>query len=195
MGALSRMKDWILRWFTTGGNISSYQQFAIEFADEIYNVVPGITFGQTYEPDPINYPGIFMPLNGTLGEHDGEIYLSNDLLPAQTWIWQNGTWNGMSAAAGVGTAQFVFRGKFDEDVDDPGKYREVTGGVFPTAITWWENAAKLVKVKEVIITRNVNQLPTTVVWNFYVGGLLQKTYTDVITYSGVTETNRTRSIT
>lgn len=76
-----------------------------------------------------------------------------------------------------------------------GAYREVTGTVFPTAIIWWESAAKLKKVVEKTLAYT-GAFPTTVVWKVYAadGVTVLATVTDTITYSGAFETSRTRDI-
>jgi hypothetical protein len=76
-----------------------------------------------------------------------------------------------------------------------GAYREVTGAVFPTAVVWWDSAAKNFKIVEKLITwTGVN--PTTIVWKVYDAvGVLQATVTDTISYTGIFETSRTRAVT
>lgn len=86
-------------------------------------------------------------------------------------------------------------GPFEEFLS--GAFREVTGGVFPTSIIWWESAAKTDKIIEKTITRNPNKTPATIEWKSYDtdGSTVLATVTDTITYSGVTELSRTRAIT
>ena len=77
-----------------------------------------------------------------------------------------------------------------------GAYREMTGTVFPTAVIWWESSSKLKKIVEKTITwTGIN--PTTIVWKMYDtdGSTVLATVSDAISYSGVFETNRTRTIT
>jgi hypothetical protein len=81
----------------------------------------------------------------------------------------------------------------DEENDDPG-FREVVGFPFPTAIIWWTDESKTAKIKEKVILRNPNQTPSQIVFNYYREGAVQRTVTDVISYSGVFEISRTRSI-
>jgi len=76
-----------------------------------------------------------------------------------------------------------------------GAYREVAGTVFPTAIVWWESSSKLKKIVERLITwTGVN--PTTDQWKVYAtdGSTVLATVTDAISYSGIFETSRTRTI-
>lgn len=195
MGALTRMKAWLNNWINV--RVATYPAWVESFADEIYRVVPGLTIGTTEIANPLDPPQnqYYIPAGGVTGEKDGELYLSSDLAPAQVWIWYNGAWSGLSAGAGSGATSIAVRFKYEDDVDDAGLYREITGSPFPSAIIWWTDGTKTVKVKEILITRNGSQNPTTVVYKFYDNGVLAKTYTDTILYSGVFETSRTRSIT
>jgi hypothetical protein len=81
-----------------------------------------------------------------------------------------------------------------------GAYKEVIGGAFPTSVIWWESSSKLKKIVEKIITRSgggaTNVKPTPIVWKVYDtdGSTVLATVSDAITYSGVFETARTRTI-
>lgn len=78
-----------------------------------------------------------------------------------------------------------------------GAYKETTpAGPFPTSIVWWESSSKLKKIVEQGITwTGVN--PTTVVWKIYDtdGSTVLAEVSDSITYSGVFEASRERTIT
>lgn len=78
-----------------------------------------------------------------------------------------------------------------------GAYREMTGTVFPTAIIWYTDSGKTEKIVEKTITwTGVN--PTTIAWKIYdddVSNTLLVTVSDAISYSGIFETSRTRTIT
>jgi hypothetical protein len=84
-----------------------------------------------------------------------------------------------------------------------GAYRETLPAAdpFPTSITWWETSSKLKRIVEKTITRSgggaSNVTPTPIVWDMYDtdGTTKLATVSDAITYSGVFETNRTRTIT
>jgi hypothetical protein len=84
-----------------------------------------------------------------------------------------------------------------------GAYRETLPAAdpFPTSITWWETSSKLKRIVEKTITRSgggaTNVTPTPIVWDIYDtdGTTKLATVSDAITYSGVFETNRTRTIT
>lgn len=77
-----------------------------------------------------------------------------------------------------------------------GAYREVTGTIFPSAIIWWESSDKLKKIVSQEITWS-GAKPTQVDWKIYAsdGSTVLATVSDAITYSGVFESSRTRTIT
>jgi len=78
-----------------------------------------------------------------------------------------------------------------------GAYRETVGGIFPNAIIWYVDNTKVDKIVEKLITRDSGQLPTQIQWKMYDtdGSTVLSTVTDTMTYSGVFETSRTRTIT
>lgn len=67
---------------------------------------------------------------------------------------------------------------------------------FPTSIIWWTSAAKTAKIVEETITYNANKTINTDQWKVYDvdGSTVLATVTDTITYSGVFELSRTRTI-
>jgi hypothetical protein len=82
----------------------------------------------------------------------------------------------------------------------------VTGGLFPTDITWWDSDPGLFPLTaKRIIQKTIDRStfpatlvkPTPVVWKIYDtdGVTVLETATDVITYTGVAETKRTRTFT
>jgi hypothetical protein len=78
-----------------------------------------------------------------------------------------------------------------------GAYKEMlpSASVFPTSVIWWESSSKLKKIVEKLITwTGVNA--TTIVWKMYDtdGTTVLATVTDAISYSGIFETTRTRTI-
>ena len=83
-----------------------------------------------------------------------------------------------------------------------GAYKEVLPAAdpFPTSVIWWESSSKLKKIVEKTITRSggaaTNVTPTPIVWKMYDtdGATVLCTVTDAITYSGVFETSRERTI-
>lgn len=76
-----------------------------------------------------------------------------------------------------------------------GAYREVTGGIFPTAIIWYDSAGEgKKKIVEQLITWT-GVVPTTIVWKIYdAAEVLLATVTDSIVYTGISEASRTRTI-
>lgn len=76
-----------------------------------------------------------------------------------------------------------------------GAYNETTySGVFPTAEVWWESAAKLKKIVSVDTTWS-GILITQEVWKMYdSAGSVLVTVTDSVSYSGILETSRTRTV-
>jgi hypothetical protein len=79
-----------------------------------------------------------------------------------------------------------------------GAFREVlpASNPFPTSITWYTSAAKTHKIVEKLKTYNVNKTPSTIIWKSYAtdGVTVLATVTDTITYNGVFELSRTRTI-
>lgn len=186
MGALSRLKVYLLGWMKA--KWQTYPAFVEDFANELMSVAPGLTIGTTFDSGG----GIFLPT--VLGEVDGEIYLSNDLVPAGAWIWQNSTWNILAGTAGASPVTHIYP-RYDEDsFDDKGLYREITGSPFPTLVTWWTSPAKITKVQELFITYDANNFVIQEQWKYYYLGVLSKTVTDIITNSGPFEVSRSRTI-
>ena len=79
-----------------------------------------------------------------------------------------------------------------------GAFKQTTGGVFPTAETWFvvgstPPAGKIVE----LLTTWASAKITQEIWKIYDtdGSTVLATVTDAITYSGVFETSRTRTIT
>lgn len=80
-----------------------------------------------------------------------------------------------------------------------GAYREVLPAAdpFPTSFIWWTSAAKTAKILEETITYNGNYTVDTDTWEMYAldGTTVLATVVDTVSYSGVFETSRLRSIT
>lgn len=76
-----------------------------------------------------------------------------------------------------------------------GAYKETVGTVFPTSEIWWESNAKLKKIVS-LDTAWTGVNITQEVWKVYGddGAAVLATVTDVIAYTGIFETSRTRSI-
>lgn len=79
-----------------------------------------------------------------------------------------------------------------------GAYQETlpAAAVFPTSFIWWESAAKIKKIVEETVTYNPTGTIATDEWKVYDtdGVTVLATVTDAITYSGVFELSRTRTI-
>jgi hypothetical protein len=78
-----------------------------------------------------------------------------------------------------------------------GAHRVITGGVFPTLVTWYTATDLVDKIVDLTITYNANKTPATEQWRVYDvdGSTILVTVTDTIAYTGIAETTRTRVIT
>lgn len=79
-----------------------------------------------------------------------------------------------------------------------GAYREILPAAdpFPTQVIWWTSAAKTAKILEHELAYNPNKTIATSTWRVYAvdGTTVLVTSTDTMTYSGIYETHRTRSL-
>jgi hypothetical protein len=77
-----------------------------------------------------------------------------------------------------------------------GIFRETLGAPFVSSVIWWTDSGKTLKIMEKVITRDAAQNPTQIIWRAFLadGVTVAGAVTDVITYSGPFETNRTRTI-
>ena len=76
-----------------------------------------------------------------------------------------------------------------------GSYREVSGGIFPTSVIWYMDSSKGLKIIEKLYTYNDNKTISSIVWKLYSsGGILVRTITESISYSGIFESSRVRII-
>jgi len=80
-----------------------------------------------------------------------------------------------------------------------GAYQETLPAAtpFPSSVIWWTNAAKVSKIVEETVTYNLNSTVATDQWKVYStdGVTVLATVTDTMTYSGVFELSRVRTIT
>lgn len=78
-----------------------------------------------------------------------------------------------------------------------GAYRTITGGAFPSNMTWWTSSAQTARIMESNYTRNAQKQATTIEHKLYAtdGTTVISTITESVVYSGVLELNRTRTIT
>jgi hypothetical protein len=79
-----------------------------------------------------------------------------------------------------------------------GAYKEVLPAFnpFPTSVIWWSSPAKVKKYVEKTITYNSNKTPSTLKWSVYdTDGVTElASVTDTITYLGIYELSRIRTI-
>lgn len=77
-----------------------------------------------------------------------------------------------------------------------GAYKEITGTVTPSAIVWYESSSKLKKIVERLVTWS-GIVPSVDKWKIYdnSGITVIWTVSDAISYTGIFETDRTRTIT
>lgn len=78
-----------------------------------------------------------------------------------------------------------------------GAYKEILplANPFPTSIIWYTDISKTNKIVEKIISYNTNKTPSTIIWKMYdTSNILLVTVTDTISYSGVFELSRIRTI-
>lgn len=78
-----------------------------------------------------------------------------------------------------------------------GAVREIlpAGALFPTDIVWYLNAAKLIELLHLTLTRDGSNKVTQMKWEAYdTSGTLRLTVTDDITYSTIYETERVRTV-
>lgn len=131
---------------------------------------------------------------------DGYV-LTADSTAADGVRWEAGASGGITAAQHESLRQLIhFIDEGPAHGFASGAYKTVVGGLFPTAVTWWTDATQTKKVVEKLITRSgggaTNLKPTPIVWKVYDtdGVTLLQTISDAITYVGVAEANRTRTI-
>lgn len=113
-----------------------------------------------------------------------------------------GNFNPRSAGGGITEAQHKALRDLIHFIDDgpadgfvSGAYKEtVYSGILPTSEIWYEDSGKTQKIVE-LTTSYTGILPVTEVWKMYDmdGVTVLLTLTDAISYSGVFETNRTRT--
>jgi hypothetical protein len=111
----------------------------------------------------------------------------------------------LATASGSGITELQHKALRDviHFIDGPGDgfasgaYRETVGGPFPTSVTWYESNTKADKIIEQTIARPSKAAPTPITWKMYDtdGSTVLVTVQDDITYTGVFETSRTRTIT
>jgi hypothetical protein len=135
---------------------------------------------------------------GVLPAEEGQVrFIDNDI-----WGFVNGSVVSLTAC-GITAAQHQALRQLIHFLDDgpangfaSGAYKETTPtGPFPTSEIWWESSAKLKKIVSLDTTWTGAKI-TGEVWKAYDtdGSTVLATVTDAITYTGVFETSRTRTI-
>jgi hypothetical protein len=107
--------------------------------------------------------------------------------------------SGLSEAAHKALRQLIhFINDGPADGFASGAFKQTTGGVFPTAETWFVagSTPPAGKIVELLTTWTGAKI-TQEIWKMYDvdGSTVLATVTDAITYSGAFETSRTRTIT
>ena len=137
---------------------------------------------------------------GSLPTEEGQVrYINTDIL-----AFVNGSVVSLTAGgSGITAAQHQILRQLIHFIDDgpasgftSGAYKETTPtGPFPTSEIWWESSAKLKKIVSLDTTWSGATI-TQEVWKVYAtdGSTVLATITDAISYTGVFETSRTRTI-
>lgn len=135
-------------------------------------------------------------LPGTIRRQDGVVYIVDSL-----GAYDPRSGGGISDAEHKTRRHLVHFG-----VNGPaegfvsGAYKETVGGLFPTSVIWYVDNTKVDKIVEKTIERSAGPAtmvaPTPIVWKIYDvdGSTVLATVTDNITWSGIIETDRTRTI-
>jgi hypothetical protein len=131
---------------------------------------------------------------------EGQVRIHNNDLVA----FLDGTAKSLTSGTGLSEATHKVLRQLIHFIDEgpaegftSGAYKETlpAASIFPTSVIWWESSSKLKKIVEKTITwTGVN--PTTIEWEIYDtdGSTVLATITDAISYSGIFETTRTRTI-
>lgn len=147
---------------------------------------------------------VVQPLNGTADE-DVKVWREGDSLMFKDLEKTGGlSLSDLAATAGGGITAAdhkTLRQLIHFINDGPaegfatGAYREITGGVFPTDISWYTATDKVDKLIDLTLTYSGINI-TGERWRMYDadGSTVIATVSDSVSYSGVFETNRTRTI-
>lgn len=150
--------------------------------------------GERLEESILFDSGSLLPLS------PGEIlYVTGAISGSGFYFNQEGIVAGpvLDAAAHRGLRQlihFVSDGPFETF---SGSFCETGPFPFATSSIWYTDATKSKKIVEQLVTYNPNKTFSKIVWNVYDidGVTVLATSTDAITYTGIFETSRTRTIT
>lgn len=155
-------------------------------------------------------------------EESGTLYISGSIFPSQIGELQYVSGSSATAGISTGFAfmqddgvAFIRSGNINasdherlrqlvhlSDEDGPrgslfpsGYVRDTGPWPFPTASIWWTDSSRTIKYMQQTVVRNAQKLITTSSWQLFLvdGVTVTDSFTDVITYSGVFETSRTRT--
>lgn len=149
--------------------------------------------GQLIEED-----SIFFEDRGTDPEEVGAVWRKGDDFYAHDGV---GKFNLRTGGSGITEAQHKALRDLIHFINDgpadgwaSGAYKEVVGTVFPTSEVWWTSSGKTHKIVS-LDTTWTGAVPTQEVWKIYDsdGSTVLVTVTDVISYTGIFETHRTRT--
>jgi hypothetical protein len=74
-------------------------------------------------------------------------------------------------------------------------YKEIVGGIFPESVIWYTDSSKSFKIVEKEYSYNSNKSVSSIVWKVYnYNNVVIRTMTEAMTYSGIFETSRVRTI-
>ena len=142
-------------------------------------------------------PGVADELVGIERDSSGNMILWDDVLGTRTLTQLAASSSGITPAEHEVIRQLIhFIGNGPAEGFASGAYREVvTPGAFPDGYIWWESSSKLKKIVEVTLTW-VGARVTVEQWEIYDtdGSTVLATATDAISYTGLNETSRTRTI-
>jgi len=116
-----------------------------------------------------------------------------------------GVFDPRNAGSGISATQHAALRQLIHFIEDGGPaetfasgafYEMLPVGPFPTSYIWWESAALLKKIVEETVVYNGNKTIATDQWKIYDtdGVTVLTTVTDTMTYTGVFEASRTRTI-
>lgn len=131
------------------------------------------------------------------------IWRDGDVIKAKDITYGTVELLGASASSGITEAQHKALRQIIHFIDEgpaesfaSGAYKETTPtGPFPTSEIWWESSSKLKKIVSLDTTWS-GAVITQEVWKIYDtdGSTVLATVTDAVSYSGIFETSRTRTI-
>ena len=161
--------------------------------------------------------GVFIGHEGEIAQYDGTqwvftvpkrgtiAYAKDQNTPykqtalSTPWVWADAGGSGVTPTQHAALRQLIHLadggGPFETFASGAYRERLPSGSLFPTSFIWWESSSKIKKIVERTITWT-GILVTTDQWKVYDtdGVTVLATVTDTISYSGLFETSRTRTI-